>query len=149
MSNNFTIPSQYNPTINRKIQCAAFDVNAFENYIINSKAIYRIMSIRARYRLFDRNTNVSFRRLKFVKYNHRFRNRSAISPIVCVNHVVSNEEISLFILFILFFFLSLWNLWISGLYFDAFVFDIYICENVITGFIDLREITFESIAKNS
>lgn len=104
MSNNFTIPSQYNPTINRKIQCAAFDVNAFENYIINSKAIYRIMSIRARYRLFDRNTNVSFRRLKFVKYNHRFRNRSAISPIVCVNHVVSNEEISLFILFILFFF---------------------------------------------
>lgn len=50
MSNNFTIPSQYNPTINRKIQCAAFDVNAFENYIINSKAIYRIMSIRARYR---------------------------------------------------------------------------------------------------
>lgn len=49
MSNNFTIPSQYNPTINRKIQCAAFDVNAFENYIINSKAIYRIMSIRARY----------------------------------------------------------------------------------------------------
>lgn len=104
MSNNFTISSQYNPTINRKIQCAAFDVNAFENYIINSKAIYRIMSIRARYRLFDRNTNVSFRLLKFVKYNHRFRNRSAISPIVCVNHVVSNEEISLFILFILFFF---------------------------------------------
>ena len=43
MSNNFTIPSQYNPTINRKIQWAAFDVNAFENYITSSKAIYRIM----------------------------------------------------------------------------------------------------------
>lgn len=47
MSSNFTIPSQYNPTINRKIQCAALDANAFENYITSSKfPIYRIMSIR-------------------------------------------------------------------------------------------------------